>query len=497
MKEIIIALLLLSFFILEIKWGKAEELKVHFSNAKFWSGTEVISIATDSQFNQLTNKFNNREKLNFKIESSRIKLLKGKNYLNLEDKNGNKLENKALIKREENGLFKAELELSDLEPGPYFISVNMNGYGKRRKLERLLFKQIITIDDQEEYLKWFQAGKEDEMSLGVGQNRQMGFKLSLGNGEAVYSNFKVNDYLGNRQQIDNYQIREVDGVYLVDLNLNGLDLNDDQWYFLSYDVTSETDKRYRGAKSFYVKDSLPEALIELPEDKSEVSGQVEVRGTAKDELFYHYYVDVEGKNGISLVEGIQTKLVEEDLLVTWDTDNFDKDNYSLRLTVVDWVGNQGQMEVRVKLKGHTKKFRLEVPRKVKMEEIEVLTFPQVSHGQMGKNNGKKGIEVEDDRGAYTGWSVTGSMTDFTSDEQVIELNNLLIQPQRPVVVKGQTEGLQAGGSIRPNVNEIFSFMNADTGYGNGKYRQQVLLDLDIKANISAGDYQSQLIITLQ
>ena len=487
---------------LSLKWGKAEEKPVHFTNGSFWSETEKIDLAKDENFENLTNQFSNQDTIYLKIESDRFILLKGRNYLYIEDKDGNKLDQNGQFNREDVGVFKAEVKLDELDPGLYFVSVSIEGYGERRKPEKLLFKQSITIDDQNQHdqnqhLDWYPADKEEEVSLGVGQNRQMGFKLSLGNGEAIYSNFKVYDFEGNRQEVNNYQIREEQGTYFVDLNLLGLELSDDQWYWLNYDITSETNKRYRGAKNFYVKDRLPEAVIEMPEDKSEVSGQVEVRGTAKDELFYQYYLEVIGKDGDGLIGEIETDQVESDLLGVWESDNFDKGNYSLRLTVVDWVGNQKQAEVGVKFKDHTEKFRLKVPTKIEMDEVEVLTFDQVSHGEIGEADGKNGIEVEDDRGAYTGWSVTGSMSDFTADDQAIELPNLLVQPQQPVVINGQTEGLAAGGSIRPEANEIFSFMTADAGYGNGEYRQQALLNLDIEANVVAGDYQSQLIITLQ
>ena len=481
-----------------VEKATALEKSAVLSGGKIVNGVDQVLIAKDNIFSELTNRFEALDTIYFRVNSERVRRLKGVNYIYLLDKTGNKTDQEVRLVQAGIGEFVAEMNLESLEDGLYFVEIKINGLGERNRPEELMLTQEITIGQTSDLFEWFLVTKPEVSSVGVGVNRELGMSLNLGNGVLDRQTFMVYDLNGNRQKVSVFENLSEGGVFKFKLSLHDLELEADQWYWLSYDLSVEKGDRYRGAKAFLVKDSLPEAVISAPLNKEQVSGLVEIMGTASDDLFYKYALQVTDKDGLMTEIGQeQLEAVVEDVLGNWSTDTFEKDKYLIGLKAVDLVGNKSQNQVEVYLRGHTKKFKLQVPKKVVFDEIEVATYEQVNRGSIGENDGKNGIEVEDDRGAYTGWSVTGSMTDFEFEDQVIKLTNLQISPQQVLVDKGQSDGVWAGASIRPEVEELFSLMQADVGYGNGKYRQQVLLDLSIPANSVAGDYQSRLTITLQ
>mgnify|MGYP003971069939 FL=1 len=458
-------------------------------------------IGNSSEYSNLGNQFNVGDKLYFKVSSNRVKRLKGRSSVYLVDHEGKKTHLEAVVNSNEIGIFEAELELSEIEPGVYFLEFAADGYGDRNRKELLNFTQEVRVGLSSQELSFRQPDRVDKLSIGVGVVKQL--VLRVGHEEDVLKNYNffVSDFKGNRQKI--YGVNQVKNGdnYDFSLDLHDLNIEENRWYFLSYEILFNKGGKERGGKLFFIDFELPEAMITVPEATSEVSGVVDILGTVSDaQLLESYWLEVQPTGGeVVLLGEEKNDQVTQGKLGEWLSDDFDEGEYLVRLSVLDRVGNKQVVEVGGLVLGKgSNKFSLKTPNKIKMTEVEVATFFQISTGSIGDIDGKGGIEIEDGRGLYTGWSVTASFSRFVSESgDSIISESLLVSPREVQVIKGQSTGVYAGGAVRPIENELVSLMHADVGYGNGKYQQQIGLSLDVPANPVADNYQSTIVITLQ
>lgn len=492
---------ILGLFIGGVSRARAVSSSVLLSGGYAYGDDSEVFISRSEGFDDLGSEFDSGGTIYFKIESSRLLALRGRNFVYLLDSNGNKTNVEARLTMEAQGVFRADLDLSGLDSGLYFVQVAVEGYGERRVLEKISFTQQVMVGGEVDKLFFKQTDDLDRDSLGVGDKKEVTFQLKLDEEKVKDYNFFVNDFKGDRQKVDKVFASSKKDFYEFNLDFSNLNLSDDRWYFLSYDLSTKKEVRYRGGKLFFVDFEYPEAVVTTPEAFGEVSGVVDVLGTTRDaQLLQSYWLEVEAKGGEPILLGEEQSLeVIDDKLGEWLSEDFDKGDYVIRLQALDYVGNKQVFVVEgLSLGGFSNKFLLKTPKKVKMTDIDVATYPQVSKGSIGSEDGSGGIEVEDDRGVFTGWSVTGSFSSFSSDSgEVIGIDNLTVFPREVQVLKGQTTGVYAGGLVRPSEGELVSLMYADVGYGNGKYFQQVLLDLNVPSNPVADKYSSTIVITLQ
>lgn len=83
----------------------------------------------------------------------------------------------------------------------------------------------------------------------------------------------------------------------------------------------------------------PGVRITSPGNGQQVSGVVNIVGTATIENFQFYKVEYNGGNGFAVIGDVMGHPVNNGVLASWNTAGFPGGTYTLRLTVVDMTGN--------------------------------------------------------------------------------------------------------------------------------------------------------------
>lgn len=94
----------------------------------------------------------------------------------------------------------------------------------------------------------------------------------------------------------------------------------------------------------------PQAAIFWPGEGQIVDGEIEIIGTAKSDRFANYFVDYGvsfDPQGWGRVEGPVDHPVESGVLARWDTRDLPDGQYTLRLVVIDQLGNQAEARAHV------------------------------------------------------------------------------------------------------------------------------------------------------
>ena len=121
-------------------------------------------------------------------------------------------------------------------------------------------------------------------------------------------------------------------------------------------------------------------------------------------------------------------------------------------------------------------------------------------GAVRSSAGKLGvIEVTDNRGTGSGWSVTLTVSDFTccNNSFTIPVNNLTIVPGSVQTIMGSATGVVSGNSYTfRSADDIATILTANSNAGMGIYRINPDMTLVIPTNAFAGEYSATLTLTI-
>lgn len=117
----------------------------------------------------------------------------------------------------------------------------------------------------------------------------------------------------------------------------------------------------------------------------------------------------------------------------------------------------------------------------------------VSRGKLGS------IEIVDNRGTGSGWTVTLAVSDFSccNGGFTIPASNLTITPASITTIAGSATGLTAGSVYTfKSSSDIATILSANSTAGMGSYSINPDISLIIPANAYAGTYSATLTLTI-
>lgn len=142
--------------------------------------------------------------------------------------------------------------------------------------------------------------------------------------------------------------------------------------------------------------------------------------------------------------------------------------------------------------------RIKAPGQVVFPEVETDSETRIHKVSLG--NGEDKLKVWDKREESLGWTVTVMGTDLVSDkggenEERIEVVNMGVEP---IGVKEGGEGFHLGEKRNfLSETDLIMVATADPGWGKGKWEVLVDLWLTVPVNMAAGDYEGELVFTVQ
>ncbi|MCD6471427.1 hypothetical protein J7K86_02775 [bacterium] len=111
----------------------------------------------------------------------------------------------------------------------------------------------------------------------------------------------------------------------------------------------------------------------------------------------------------------------------------------------------------------------------------------------------RSVVLVDLRRDKPGWTVTATCTHFINEDgDIIDVNNLIIDPQKIVAIWGSLDGVNKGPEHNfTGPNDPALLMQALPGYGKGIYVQYEILKLFIDVSTAPGTYTATMTFTVQ
>lgn len=489
----LIVFLLFNFYTLKVYAQNYSE------NGPFYDDNGILTIASDSSYNNKTLFFSSGNTVYIKVESTVIANTNQANSVILYDYYRNSLTSTTFS------------QTSSVSPYVYqasFVYPSTSRYSnlyiniRDSSANTFLTEQALETSGVSQYYKIFSDSNYTTEKYIFKGSETIYMKI-YGNTNYPRRNNQYFYNLGGTSLASFSNSYTINGNwYTLALSLSGQSFVSEKWYRAQVDSSKNPAQiNFDVGRLFFVDNTNPTAIISSPAENNTFGNSLSVTGTASDISFDKYKLEMENQTSLGtwIDMGTYTSQVINSTLANLDTSSLSNGIYNLRLTVSDKAGNSNQTNVN-NLKRHVYSgiFSVEAPQNENLSSVIVSSSNQSSTGKIGEGTGNSDIKVIDDRGTNEGWSVTMTMTDFFAGSEVMEVSNMTVTPTSVNIIDGSGEGVNAGSQHTfASDSDPATVMIAQNGYGTGTYWNDVNMNFNVPAYSIAGEYSAVVDFSLQ
>jgi len=171
------------------------------------------------------------------------------------------------------------------------------------------------------------------------------------------------------------------------------------------------------------------------------------------------------------------------LMTEWYCTITNQNNALASNTSVDLVVNEGSLSVLA-------------PTNIQLTDTNLDTLPDTGTWSY---NSYDNLVVRDHRSTSPGWSLTGTITDFTDGSNTIPIaDKVLLYPLTLTPIGGSTLTGVSNGPVHTytSTTDPATFMSATGGSGKGRFKQYGFIALWIDVAAAPGSYSGTLVLTV-